>query len=100
MSGKSKKSNSTETPKPENGDPVVNARVQELTWALIDEQITDDEFELLETLLLSDDHARSTYIDRRLSNGAARSALQSRPYASSSMRQTQKLPSNRPFGEQ
>ena len=44
-------------------DPVLNERVQELTWALVDEQITDDEVRLLDNLLLSDDVARQTYID-------------------------------------
>ena len=43
-------------------DPVVLERVQELTWALVDEQITDDEMRLLDNLLLSDDEARGTYI--------------------------------------
>jgi anti-sigma factor RsiW len=43
-------------------DPVVNERVQELTWALVDEQISDDEFRLLDNLLLSDEEARHTYI--------------------------------------
>lgn len=37
--------------------------VQELTWALLDEQINDDEFHLLETMLLTDDTARSEYLD-------------------------------------
>ncbi len=43
-------------------DPVVNERVQELTWALVDEQINDDEMRLLDNLLLSDETARETYI--------------------------------------
>jgi hypothetical protein len=43
-------------------DPVVNDRVQELTWALLDEQISTDEVQLLENLLLSDDAARETYL--------------------------------------
>jgi hypothetical protein len=43
-------------------DPIIQERVQELTWALLDEQISDDEFRLLDTLLLSDDKARGTYI--------------------------------------
>jgi hypothetical protein len=43
-------------------EPLVNDRVQELTWALVDEQITDDEMQLLENLMLSDDAARDTYI--------------------------------------
>src|SRR5262245_30023115 len=44
-------------------DPVVGERVQELTWALVDEQISDDEMRLLDNLLLSDDEARQTYVD-------------------------------------
>lgn len=43
-------------------DGVISERVQELTWALFDEQIDDDEFRLLENLLLSDHNARDTYI--------------------------------------
>jgi hypothetical protein len=45
------------------GDSTVQERVEELTWALVDEQISDDEFRLLDTLLLSDNAARGTYID-------------------------------------
>jgi hypothetical protein len=41
---------------------VISDRVQELTWALLDEQINDDEFILLDNLLLSDEKARSSYI--------------------------------------
>jgi hypothetical protein len=41
---------------------VISERVQELTWALLDEQINDDEFHLLENLLLSDEKARDSYI--------------------------------------
>lgn len=44
-------------------DQTVLERVQELTWAMLDEQITDDEFRLLENLLLSDDDARDTYVN-------------------------------------
>jgi len=44
-------------------DSTVRERVQELTSALVDEQITDDEMTLLENLLLSDDQARKRYID-------------------------------------
>src|SRR3954451_12665994 len=43
-------------------DQLVKERVQELTWALVDESISDDELSLLESLLLSDDAARSTYL--------------------------------------
>jgi hypothetical protein len=44
-------------------DRTVLERVQELTWAMLDEQISDDEFRLLENLLLSDDDARDTYVN-------------------------------------
>ncbi|MEX2310067.1 MAG: hypothetical protein WD738_21020 [Pirellulales bacterium] len=44
-------------------DPIVVERVQELTWALLDEQITDDEMSLLDNLLLSDDVARKRYVE-------------------------------------
>lgn len=50
------------TSKSKKADPVVSERVQELTWALMDEQINDDEVRLLDNLLLSDDQARETYI--------------------------------------
>ncbi|HEX5472130.1 MAG TPA: hypothetical protein VFW73_09595 [Lacipirellulaceae bacterium] len=43
-------------------DRVVRERVQELTWDLLDERITDDEFRLLENLLLSDQKPRDTYL--------------------------------------
>ena len=43
-------------------DCVISDRVQELTWALLDEQINDDEFHLLDSLLLSDEKARGSYI--------------------------------------
>ena len=43
-------------------DCVISDRVQELTWALLDEQINDDEFILLDTLLLSDEKARESYL--------------------------------------
>ena len=43
-------------------DGVISERVQELTWALLDEQINDDEFMLLDNLLLSDEHARKSYV--------------------------------------
>lgn len=36
--------------------------VQELTWALIDDQINHDEFQLLDSMLLSDDAARVEYL--------------------------------------
>ena len=43
-------------------DPVLE-RVQELTWALLDEQLNDDEMSLLDSLLLSDDAARRRYVE-------------------------------------
>src|SRR3954467_11079900 len=43
-------------------DRVISDRVQELTWALLDEQINDDEFMLLENLLLSDEETVDTYL--------------------------------------
>lgn len=43
-------------------DATIVDRVQELTWSLVDDQITDDEVQLLEGLLLADDKARDTYI--------------------------------------
>src|SRR5438105_9413215 len=43
-------------------EQVVCDRVQELTWALLDERIKEDECRLLENLLLSDDKARDCYI--------------------------------------
>jgi hypothetical protein len=43
-------------------DRVISDRVQELTWALLDEQINDDEFILLDNLLLSDEKARGSYL--------------------------------------
>lgn len=44
-------------------EETVRERVQELTWAMVDNQIEPGEFELLENLLLSDDNARRTYVD-------------------------------------
>jgi hypothetical protein len=44
-------------------DPAVIERIQKLTWALLDEQITDDEVSLLDKLLLSDGQARKCYIE-------------------------------------
>jgi hypothetical protein len=44
-------------------DATIRERVQELTWALVDEQISTDEMQLLEGLLLSDDQARRTYLN-------------------------------------
>jgi hypothetical protein len=47
----------------EANSATIAERVQELSWALFDEQINDDELQLLEGLLLSDDKARQTYCD-------------------------------------
>ena len=47
----------------DGNESVVLERVRELTWALLDEQITEDEMALLDSLLLSDDTARSIYIE-------------------------------------
>jgi hypothetical protein len=47
---------------PKADDRVISDRVQELTWALLDEQINDDEFDLLGNLLLSDENSRSAYL--------------------------------------
>jgi hypothetical protein len=43
-------------------NPADDDIVQQLTWALLEERITEDELLLLENLLLSDDKARATYI--------------------------------------
>jgi hypothetical protein len=43
-------------------DHVISDRVQELTWALLVEQLNDDEFDLLDNLLLSDAKARGSYL--------------------------------------
>jgi hypothetical protein len=43
-------------------DETIQERVQELTWALVDDQLDADEMRLLETLLISDDKARDTYV--------------------------------------
>jgi hypothetical protein len=46
----------------EGGHPQPVDTVETLSWALVDEQITKDEIGLLDTLLLSDTSARSTYV--------------------------------------
>jgi hypothetical protein len=38
-------------------------RVRDLTWALVDEQISDDEFAQLNSTLLRDDKSRETYLN-------------------------------------
>jgi hypothetical protein len=43
-------------------DAPVLDRVQELTWAAIDDVASDDDFRLLETLLLSGDEAVDNYL--------------------------------------
>jgi hypothetical protein len=50
---------------PRGDDPqrTVLERVQELTWALLDGEISDDELSLLDTLLLTGDDARNRYIE-------------------------------------
>jgi hypothetical protein len=53
----------TDQPQASNASRVAIERVQELTWALLDEQITSDEKSLLENALLSDAQARETYVD-------------------------------------
>ena len=47
-------------PKPEND---VLDRVQDLTWGLLDEDLNSDEIALLDSLLLSDDAARTRYLE-------------------------------------
>jgi hypothetical protein len=44
-------------------EQTVLERVQELTWALLDEDITDDEMSLLDTLLLTGEAARNRYVE-------------------------------------
>jgi hypothetical protein len=44
-------------------DATVSERVQELTWALVENEIDEDELRLLDNLLLSDEAARDTYVD-------------------------------------
>jgi hypothetical protein len=46
----------------ETDDAGPIPRVHELTWALVDEQITDAQMEELEALLLGDSIARDAYI--------------------------------------
>jgi hypothetical protein len=50
------KRSSNETP-----NPAIAETTRELTWALIEEVISDDEFAMLDSLLLSDSSARETY---------------------------------------
>ena len=46
----------------EGGHPQPADPVETLSWALLDEQITEDEIGLLDTLLLSDASARVAYL--------------------------------------
>jgi len=46
-----------------DADTHLLDRVQELSWALLDEHITDDEMALLDNLLLSDEKARGAYVE-------------------------------------
>ena len=46
----------------QSGDATFQDQIQILSWALLDERITDDELASLNQLLLSDDKARDTYI--------------------------------------
>ena len=41
---------------------ATSDRTEELTWSLLDEQISDDEFQLLEKMLLGDANCRTSYI--------------------------------------
>jgi hypothetical protein len=47
----------------DDSQQLVLERVQELTWALLDDNISDDEMSLLDTLLLTGDDARNRYIE-------------------------------------
>jgi hypothetical protein len=44
-------------------ESTVLERVQELTWAMLDDGISDDEMSLLDTLLLTGENARNRYIE-------------------------------------
>ena len=45
-----------------NAEDTSMQRVQELTWALLDEQISAEEFSELDNALLNDVQARQTYV--------------------------------------
>jgi len=51
-----------ENPADEVDDKIVVDRVQDLTWALLDECATEEDVALLDNLLLSDASARQSYI--------------------------------------
>ena len=62
----SKKNDSRSTPNESHCDDpqrTVLERVQELTWAMLDGEISDDEMSLLDTLLLTGGDARNRYIE-------------------------------------
>ncbi|HEY4232098.1 MAG TPA: hypothetical protein VGM76_01610 [Lacipirellulaceae bacterium] len=46
-----------------SGHPQPEDTVSALSWSALDEQVTEDEIRLLDTLLLSDEAARETYLD-------------------------------------
>jgi hypothetical protein len=50
------------SPAAQQGDGGPNERIQLLTWALLDELISDEEMSALDGLLLSDAAARSEYL--------------------------------------
>jgi len=52
----------TDKPNDSHADAGMHEKVQELTWSLLDEQITADEMSLLDGLLMNDEKARATYI--------------------------------------
>lgn len=58
----SKRNDSQSQPR-DDSEATVLERVQELTWALLDDTITEDEMSLLDTLLLTGDAARNRYVD-------------------------------------
>jgi len=45
-----------------DGDAPIRQRVEELTWAALDEVATEDDMRLLDSLLLSDDEAVADYV--------------------------------------
>jgi hypothetical protein len=63
--GREQDNSASEFGNPRGQDPEVAVleRVQELTWALLDEDISDDEMSLLDTLLLTGESARSRYVE-------------------------------------
>lgn len=64
MSAKRKNSPSNaDKPRRDDAQKTVLERVEELTWALLDDNISDDEMSLLDTLLLTGDDARNRYIE-------------------------------------